>query len=306
MSQRGLPSPVAPLHELPEAPHKRWTGWHTVATLAGIVLLIVGSFVGWNSLRVKPVKSSVVQFWYPAITSPKPLLICLPKPIFYRPAKSLYLKSAQQPGEFDREVYRMTHRPHLKPEDKISWGDMVEYADYGVGKGDVEAATALSNFFGHQQKVSEVRIGGDYSFEDLRKSPAVVIGAFSNPWTMEMTSGLHFFFVDDEHGISIKEQGPNGRSWSPKMSPAWAVEEDYGLVSRLVDSRTGQFVVLLAGLTGNGSDAAADFILNPASMDKALPDLPKDWMQKNVQIVVSTTVTDFVPGPAKVVAVYTW
>jgi hypothetical protein len=276
-----------------------------IAVIAAIIVL-AGTLLLWRANYGKPAQSAILQFWAPAINSPKPLLICLPKPIFFRPSKELYQKSAKFPGEFDREVYRMTHRPHLNPEDKVSWGDMVEYADFGVGKGDVQAAIELSSFFGYQKKLSEVRIGGDYSFEDLRKSPAVVIGAFSNPWTMEMTSGLHFIFADDQQGLHIEEQGPSGRSWSPRLGSGWPIKEDYGLISRVMDSRTGQFVVFVAGLTGSGSDAAADLIVNPEKMEKALHGLSKDWAQKNVQIVISTTVTDFVPGPAKVVAVYVW
>lgn len=248
-------------------------------------------------------KSSIAQFWAPALATSKPLLICLPKPIFYRPSVDLYKRSAKTPGEFDREVYRMNHRPHLQPNDAITWGDMVEYYDYGVSQGDVQATVRFSNFLGHQEKDSEVRIGSSYSYADLRNSPAVVIGAFSNPLTMEMTSGLHFSYIDDEKGLRIQEQGPSGRSWVSKHGP---IGEDYGLVTRLLDSNTGQFVVLVGGIEASGSDAAADLIVNPNGLEKALQQAPKDWPQKNVQIVVSTTVQDYTAGPAKVIAVYVW
>jgi hypothetical protein len=244
-----------------------------------------------------------VQFWAPALTSSKPLLICLPKPILYRPSPALYKRSAKTHGEFDREVDRMTNRPHLQPGDTIPWGDMIEYTDYGVGQGDVQAAVRLSNFLGRQGKDSEVRIGSGYSYADLRNSPAVVIGAFSNPWTIEMTSGLHFSFVDDGKVLRIHEQGASGRSWSTFHG---STGEDYGLATRLLDSNTGQFVVLVAGIEASGSDAAADLIVDPNGLEKALQEAPKDWAQKNVQIVVSTTVKDSAAGPPKVIAVYVW
>jgi hypothetical protein len=247
--------------------------------------------------------SAISKFWSPALATSKPLLICLPKPIFYRPSAELYKRTSQSPGEFDREVYRMTHRPHLRPEDSVRWSDMVEYYDYGVSKGDVQAAVRLSSLFGRQGKDSEVRIGDGFSSEDLRNSPAVVIGAFSNPWTMEMMSGLHFAFVDDDKGIRIQERGGSGRSWYTKHD---AVGVDYGLVTRLVDSSTGQFVVLVAGVEASGSDAAADLIVRPDALEKLLRDAPGDWPQKNVQILVSTTVRDSVAGPPNVIGVYVW
>jgi hypothetical protein len=248
-------------------------------------------------------KTAIAQFWGPALSSSKPLLICLPKPIFYRPTADLYKRSAQVPGEFDHEVYRMNHRPHLHPEDKIAWGDMIEFYDYGVGKGDVQAAVRLSNFLGHQGKDSEVRIGNGYTYEDLRNSPAVVIGAFSNPWTIEMSAGLHFSFVDDEKGLRIQEQAPKGRVWFTQHGPQY---EDYGLITRLLDSNTGQFVILVAGIEGSGSDAAADLIVNPGGLEKVMKDAPKDWAQKNVQIIVSTMIKENASSPAKVIAVYVW
>jgi hypothetical protein len=156
---------------------------------------------------------------------------------------------------------------------------------------------------GHQGKDSEVRIGNGYSYEDLRNSPAVVIGAFSNPWTMEMTSGLHFFFVDDEKGLRIQEQGTSGRSWSTIHG---STGKDFGLMTRLLDSNTGQFVVLVAGIEASGSDAAAGLIVNQKTLEDVMQNAPKDWPQKNVQIVVSTEVKDTAAGPPKVMAIYVW
>jgi hypothetical protein len=74
----------------------------------------------------------------------------------------------------------------------------------------------------------------------------------------------------------------------------------------LVDSGTGQFVVLVAGVEASGSDAAADLIVHPDGLEKALRNSSKDWAKKNLQIVVSTMVEDYVAGPPKVVAVYIW
>jgi hypothetical protein len=270
--------------------------------LVALICTIVSFFFLYRN-HAKPPTSAISQFWAPALATSKPLLICLPKPIFYRPSAELYKRTAQSPGEFDREVDRMTHRPHLRPQDSVEWGSMVEYYDYGVSKGDVQAAVRLSSLFGRQGKDSEVRIGDGFSSTDLRNSPAVVIGAFSNPWTMEMMSGLHFAFVDDDKGIRIQERGPSGRSWYTKHG---SVGEDYGLVTRLVDSSTGQFVVLVAGVEASGSDAAADLIVRPDALEKLLRDAPKDWPQKNVQILVSTTVRDSVAGPPKVIGVYVW
>lgn len=277
---------------------KLFLGTAAAITCFLLVLLMVRRFT-----HAAAPEGVISKFWSPAFASPKPLLICLPKPVLYRPSADLYKRTAESQGEFDHEIDRMTHPPHLQAQDTVRWGDMIEFFEYGVAQGDVEAAIRLSNFLGRQGKDSDVRIGNGYSAADMRNSPAVVIGAFSNPMTMEMTAGLHFAFVDDDKGIRIQEQGPSGRSWHPKNGP---IGEDYGLVTRLLNSGTGQFVVLVAGVEASGSDAAADLIVQPYGLEKALRDSSREWPDKNLQIVVSTTVKDGVAGPPTVVAIYAW
>ena len=287
-------------------PLKKRIPFSTYGLSATVICILVLSFLLYRN-SAKPtqrIKSPVTEFLAPALSSSRPLLICLPKPIFYRPSPELYKRSEKTPGKFDSQVYRLNHPPDLQPGDTLTWGEMDQFREFGVAKGDVQAAFRLVGLLDHLGKDSELRIGDGYSFEDLRNSPAVVIGAFSNPWAMEMTSGLHFSFADDEKGYRIQEQGPSGRSWERVHTSSST--EDFGLVTRLVNSSTGQFVVLVAGIDASGSDAAVDLIVDQNSLEKALRDAPKDWPQKNVQIVISTTVKGSTAGPAKVEALYVW
>jgi hypothetical protein len=267
--------------------------------LAAVMLLALGF---WAAARKANQHSALAQFWSPAFTSSKPLLISLPKPIFYRPSADLYRRTAQRPGEFDREVTRMTRAPRLRPDDTIHWNDMVEFPDYGVSEGDVQAVVRLSRFFATQNQESEVRAGNGLTSGDLRNFPAVVIGAFSNPWAMELMSGLRYTFVDDESGIRIQERGPAGKSWRTRHG---SEEVDFGLVTRLTDSSTGQFVVLIAGIEASGSDAAADLIVDQKLLENSLQGVP-NWQQKNMQILIQTSVNHSTAGPPKVISVYSW
>jgi hypothetical protein len=194
----------------------------------------------------------------------------------------------------------------LKADDKLEWSDMVEYPDYGLASGDVYTAIELSSLFGQIGKKNQVRIGGDYSFEDLRNSPAVVIGAFNNRWTMQISSSLHFEFVDEGDQSLIREEGPTGRRWYSKTDSKGKATEDYSVVTRLLNSRTGQFVVIVAGIKSYGTQAAGEFVSTSESLQAALQSAPPDWEKKNLQFVLQTPVTDGLPGPAQVVASYVW
>jgi hypothetical protein len=164
----------------------------------------------------------------------------------------------------------------------------------------------MSALLGRIGKKNQVRIGGNYSFEDLRSSPAAVIGAFNNRWAMQMTSNLHFAFAEEGEQSIIKEEGPSGRRWRSETDANGNAVEDYAVVTRLLNSKTGQFVVVVAGIKSYGTQAAGEFVSNAEYLEKALRSAPPDWPRKNLQIVIETPVTDFLPGPPQAIAIYVW
>ena len=183
---------------------------------------------------------------------------------------------------------------------------MRPYTDYGVAMGDVYVAARLSALFDHINKPSQVRIGTNYSFEDLRNSPAVVVGAFNNRWTMQMTSNLRFAFVEQGGSFRIQEQGPSGTDRSWVLGPNGEIVEDFAIVTRLLDAKTGQVLIAAAGIGANGTQAAGEFISRRDYLEEAFRSAPVDWQKKNLQVVLRTTVTDSVAGPPRVVATYFW
>jgi hypothetical protein len=277
--------------------------WRRRALIAGILVVALALL---GAAIYHPRKSTLNQFWSPVLSSPGPVLICLAKPRVYRPSAELYQKFAKDPLEFATEWQRLTQPPPLLPSSKLTWGEMAEYTDYGVAAGDVYAALRMSAALERMGKESQVRIGANYSFADLRNSPAIVVGAFNNRWTMQMTSNLHFAFVEEKGKQMIREQGLSGQSWSTRFGPNHEVAEDFGVVTRLLNSKTGKFVVATAGIMADGTQAAAEFVSSSDYLDQALRTAKPDWMNKNLQFVVQTTVTDSVPGPPQVVAMYVW
>ena len=274
---------------------------------AGLVMLAGLAMVGSTIYRARAHQSVLQKFWSPALSSTEPILICLAKPSVYLPSVQLYQRHSKTPEKFLNQFERLSQRPDLQPDDKLVWSDMVEYPDYGLAAGDVYTAIRLSSLFGQIGKKNQVRIGGNYSFEDLRNSPAVIIGAFNNRWTMQMTSNLHFAFVNEGDQSIIQEEGPSGRRWYSKFDSINSRStQDYALVTRLLDSRTGQFVVLVAGIQSYGTQAAGEFVSSPEDLQATLQKAPPDWERKNMQILLRTPVIDGLPGPAEVVAIYVW
>jgi hypothetical protein len=235
------------------------------------------------------------------------VLICLAKPVAYRPSQEIYDQySRKHPGTFQSEAERANTPLPLDPNQKLAWSEMYVYSDYGVSAGDVYAAVALSVLMGKIGKPSQVRIGANYSFEDLRNSPSVVVGAFNNKWTMQLTSTLHFAFIEDGDQYMIREQAPGTRVWRTKLGARGETSEDFAIVSRLLDSKTGQFTIATAGIGPNGTQAAGEFVSDRKYLEDGLRSAPANWQAKNLEIVLQTTVTDSVAGPPHAVAAYYW
>jgi hypothetical protein len=285
------------------AKHKRllWI-WSAVA----IALLAGFALMGSTIYRARAHQSALQRFWAPVLSSPEPVLICLAKPWVYLPSVKLFQRHSKTPDKFLDPFARLSQKPDLQPDDKLVWSDMVELPDYGVAAGDVYTAVRLSSLFGQIGKKNQVRIGGNYSFEDLRNSPDVIIGAFNNPWTMQMMSNLHFSFASEGTQPFIREEGPKGRRWYSKLDSNGRAVEDYAVVTRLLNSRTGQFLVIVAGIKSYSTQAAGEFVSSPEYLQTGLQSVSPDWEKRNMQIILQTPVTDGLPGSPQVVASYVW
>jgi hypothetical protein len=278
--------------------------------LIAAVCVALASALGASAIilqRAAHKKTTLEEFWSPVFASQQPVMICLAKPVVYRPSPELYKRySRAHPGTFQTQVERYNNPLPLDPKEGLVWGDIITSSEFGVALGDAYAGVSLSGLFGKMGKPSQVRIGSNYPFADLRNSPAVVVGAFNNRWTMQLTANLHFAFVEKDGRFTIQEQAPGGRVWRQFTVNSEGETSDFAIVSRLLDSKTGQFTVAVAGVSGTGTQAAAEFASNPEYLEKGLRNAPAGWQKRNLEVVLQTTITDSLAGPPRVIAAYYW
>jgi hypothetical protein len=95
------------------------------------------------------------------------------------------------------------------------------------------------------------------SFAQLRESPFVLIGAFDNIWTMRLTQDLPFGFESDGQVRKlIDRKSAHPRSWTLQWQvPYTKLAKDYAIVARIRDNVTGQPVIMVAGILGEGTEA---------------------------------------------------
>jgi len=146
------------------------------------------------------------------------------------------------------------------------------------------------------------------SFAQLREGPLVLIGAFDNIWTLRITQDLPFGF-ETENSVRklVDRKNAQQRFWTLEWQvPKVKLAKDYAIVARIHDNVTGQPVIVLAGILGEGTQAASEVVSNPVYLDAMLQKAPKNWEKMNLEAVIETNVFEGHPGPPTIVAVETW
>jgi hypothetical protein len=179
-----------------------------------------------------------------------------------------------------------------------------------VALDDALCLVRLTSLLERYRKPYRIRAERSTSFADLRDTPAVLIGAFSNPWTLRAAGQLRFTFRKDSEqdtGMVYDRQHPENTDWRlSKYWPNWDVPVDYAIVTRMVDTTTDRPVIIAAGLTQYGTIGAGEFLSDPSYFSQAVPRLPKDWPKRNLQIVLSVPVVNRISGRPQVLATNVW
>ena len=182
---------------------------------------------------------------------------------------------------------------------------------------DVVTLTRMSAILQRQEKSFRVSAASEASFAQLREGPAVLIGAYDNLWTMRLTRDLRFGFDSIDGNAFILDRKPKqdgqgaGKQGKTEWFTAWdqpyeKLARDYAIVARYHDSMTGQPVVIAAGISEEGTEAAGELISNPADLANLLEKAPANWRTMNMEAVIETQVIDGHAGPPQVRAFTFW
>jgi hypothetical protein len=274
-------------------------------------LLVLGCLgaasAGVLLMRTAPAADRVFDvFWKPLLENSSPVLICTG-------SNPVYLLSPQA-----RSRYKQTRSlsrdesPNLEPLvpleelQNFSGADFLPVKDTYLTVGDASATAQIVSLMTSRRHVFDLRYGSDLSFGDLRQGSAILIGAFNNRWTLDMTDSLQFAFDSgDTPLMHVQDRADSSKSWWPKTS-AGHVVEDYAIISRVLDSKTRGVLLTIAGLSHPGTQAAAEFVTNPRLIAKTMNQAPHDWKSKNLQLVLHTNVVNDIPGLPTVVAARYW
>ena len=256
--------------------HVRHGKWWIAGAIA--LLVIAGAVYQWMGSGER--STTVDNFWSPVVQGTSPISVC----------------AAFVP------VYALNG---AIPQSGPRVEDFVPLNDQFVGGGDLIAVSRISALLTRMQRPYRVKIGDAVSFEDLRTSPAILVGYSYTHWK-EISQAMRFFIDTSRTPPGITDGGAPTK-WVLSTLPAnRRTAEDYALVTRVFHPDTHAMLVELAGITQYGTDAAADFVTNNDLLKDALREAPSGWQRKNLQFVLHVKVISGTPSAPKVVASYIW
>ena len=289
-----LPPPPPPPPPVSKLRRKLWLAWPVS------VVLIVAATLGVLSWRSKTV---VDRFWEPVFSDSSPVLLSVGEAKVYSFREPMRSEIARRAGE----SYKAGHSVPLV---KTQLAELLPVWGEYVGIGNSVCVARLAAFLSRHGKNFSVRGATATSLADLRGGPAILIGAFSNDWTLRLTDGFRFALKYDPErstGAIWDRTKPQGEGW--EVRDAWPHPEtwtNYGLVSRIRHPSTGRVVITAFGVDRCGSEAAAELLTSAEYLGEALRNVPAGWERKNIQIVFSSPVVGDNAGPPKPLAVHVW
>jgi hypothetical protein len=267
-----------------------------IFTVAAVLLLLLGTW--WFTLRTS--QSELDLLWAPILRSKQPIYVYTGTiPVFEEESP---FDEATSPEDRNSPVRvpepPSVDAPRIGPNHVFSWGE-------GMLTGSVYADIRLAAFLSGRNRTPVMRSGANLPFMDLKGSPLILVGSFDNYWTRVMNENLPFYL---DRGFGIREREGTHRRWfnplKAEMTPR--MMEDYALVFRIMNSKNGAPVLAVVGLSTCGTHAAADFVTDPLQM-RALSDVPRgSLMNKNIELVLHTSLVNCAPTSVEVIASKIW
>ncbi len=177
----------------------------------------------------------------------------------------------------------------------------------------LQAATALSRVVAELHRHGTpfgIKLESQSDFADIRGHSIVTIGLFNNQWTRHINETLRFQLVRGPDGpTGIRDTAHADRWWTrtpPPPEPQHDIVEDVALVTRVIDARTGHWVISIGGVGPPGTAAAAEFVTSPDHLARLVETAPSDWRDLNMQVLLRTSVHAGLAGPPQIVASHFW
>lgn len=184
--------------------------------------------------------------------------------------------------------------------------------DHYTGVGEVLAVHELDRVFSSMHRQIRIKRGSLFSLDDAKNNNLIFIGSPSeNLSLLELPSTQAFVFErlvsgprkGDQAIVNLRPQPDEGKQFL--ASPAGeTLTEDYAIIGLIHGLTPGQAVLILAGTTTIGTQAAVEFVCHQNSVEQLLLRLPvsQTGQLKPFEAVIRVKVSRGVPVGTELVA----
>jgi hypothetical protein len=264
-------------------------------TIGGLILATLSIVALQWSRWTNAMRSNQYQLWAPLIREPNPVTICVAD--FTVPSLT---------GPFAKDWAANLAEAiagHTMPAGGTNDANMplTPYVD-------AEVTTRVAGWLKANGKPFRLARVSQLTLDDFRRGPVVLVGAFDNGWNLALFSGLRYHVQIDpatkEEWIE-DSQNPGNRAWNSSGTLLYSDSSvDYATITRVFDKDTRTWFIAAGGLGLHATEAAGDLLTDP-ELSRSLPEAVRSG-DRNVQIVLKTTVIGGHTGAPQILAVYTW
>jgi hypothetical protein len=249
---------------------RRW--W---LALAAVLAIAVVAGLGWRYRTVQP-RTALDNFWLPVVRDQRVMMICTGGSVFAQ-------------NNFSGV---------------ITAGKDIDYPF--VSMQTASAIAQLSGLLEHNGATTQLQSAATTPLTELRERPVIFLGGYNNQWTLRLLQPLRFHFSPETVAASIVDKTQPWVSWERDHSLPYSSADDYALVARFRDTTTDSWIVALAGVGRNGTEAAAQFVTSPHYMQLLRDQMGSDFSNRNVEVVLKVNVIDGKTGAPSILAVHVW
>ena len=184
--------------------------------------------------------------------------------------------------------------------------------DHYTGVGEVLAVHELDRVFGQLHRQIRIKRGSLFSLDDAKNNNLIFIGSpFENLTLLEIPGTQEFVFrrmasgprKGEEAIVNVHPQPGEAKEYFPSAGNA-PLTEDYAVIGLVKGLNAGQAVLILAGTTTLGTQAAVEYVCRQGSVQELLLRLPvsQSGELKPFEAVIRVKVTRGVPVGSELVA----
>jgi hypothetical protein len=251
--------------------------------LIGLVVVLLGAVVIMGlylsrafglraSAKPSPLPSSLDPLWQVFVPPNAPPLIVYSNAMFltddYGDVYRVSLSSAH-PLPSGAKIPSLSGLENIPP--VLPRTGNLRYFDLYTGTGEVVAAGKIAGLLGAQKQDFSVERSGLVSYDNIRAGNVIFLGSSAEDAVLEklpIDAELVFDLSGEDAVIRDRGAAPGQpRSYQLGRDPKTGeYQTDYALLNLLPSVDPGRYVMVLAGITTLGTQAAAEFATSPAQM----------------------------------------